>query len=396
VIASRGERLAPLPPTGPIIAPRRIPPWRDVRYLTWTFQAAVVGAIIALILWLRKNLSDNGWDLDYGYLDRQAGFPIADSDFRPTQSVADALKEGLANTGRLVVSGIVLATVLGTLIGIARLSQNFIMRTAAQWYVEVVRNIPLYAVFVLMYSGVALTYLPHPRDPLDWSPIVVANTRGVAIPWYEASNWRFVIVVVVVLIVVVGAFKVATGVRDRTGAAIPTLTTSLGAGAIALVACWLVLDLGFTTPALQGPRPVDGIKMTPPFFAALAALVIYTSSHIAEIVRGSIQAVSKGQSEAANALALSGAQRLRFVVLPQAMRIALPSIGNQYLNLAKNSSLAVVVTFPELTKVTRLATAQGAPTVASTILLLGIYLCISLALSLIVNGLNRKLRIVER
>ncbi len=189
---------------------RRPPPWRDVRYLTWGFQAAIVAAIIAFVLWLRKNLSDNGWDLNFGFLDRQAAFPIADSDFRPTQSVWDALKEGIANTGRLIVSGILLATLFGTLIGIARLSQNFILRTAAQWYVEFVRNVPLVAIFVLMYSSVALTYLPHPRDPLDWSPVLVANTRGVAIPWYEASNSRFAILVAAVLIAFIVAFTVST------------------------------------------------------------------------------------------------------------------------------------------------------------------------------------------
>ena len=215
-------------------------------------------------------------------------------------------------------------------------------------------------------------------------------------PWYEASNVRFLILVAIVAVVFFAAFTILTRIHDRTGAALPTLTLSLAAAAVVLVAAWFILDMGLTTPSLKGPRPVDGIKMTPPFFAALAALVIYTSSHIAEIVRGSIQAVSKGQGEAASALALNGVQRLRFVVLPQAMRIALPAIGNQYLNLAKNSSLAVVVTFPEITKVTRLAIAQGSPTVSSVVLLLGIYLCISLTLSLVVNVLNRKLRIVER
>jgi general L-amino acid transport system permease protein len=375
---------------------RRPPIWRDVRVLTWALQAAVVAAVIALILWLRKNLSDNDFPLSFDYLDRQAGFPIADSDFRTTQSVSDALKEGVANTGRLIISGVLLATVLGTVIGIARLSQNFIVKTAAQWYVEFVRNIPLVAIFILMFSSVALTMLPNPRDPLDWSPVLVANVRGVAIPWYEASNGRFVILFAVVLVVFFASFTVLTRIHDRTGAALPTLTLSLAIAALVLVGMWFVLDMGLTTPTLMGPRPVDGIKMTPSFFAALGALVIYTSSHIAEIVRGSIQAVSKGQGEAASALALSGVQRLRFVVLPQAMRIALPAMGNQYLNLAKNSSLAAVVAFPEITKVTRLSIAQNSETVSQVILLLGIYLCISLALSLVVNVLNRRLRIVER
>lgn len=374
----------------------RPPPWRDVRYLTWGFQAAVVVAVIGFILWIRDNLDANGYDLNYGYLDKAAGFPIADSQFRQTQPVSDALREGLANTGRLIVAGVLLATVLGTLIGVARLSQNFLLRTAAQWYVEVIRNVPLYGIFILMYSGVALTYLPHPRDPLDWAPVIVANTRGVAIPWYEASNWRFAVLVAVLLGVTVLAFYLVTAAANRTGTPYPALTISLACGVLALVLGWFVLDMGLTTPTLNGPRSVGGIKMTPPFFAALSALVIYTSSHIAEIVRGSIQAVAKGQGEAASALALSGVQRLRFIVLPQAMRIALPSIGNQYLNLAKNSSLAAVVAFPELTKVTQLAIPAGSPAVASLMLLLGIYVCISLTLSLVVNLLNRKLKIVER
>ena len=139
-----------------------------------------------------------------------------------------------------------------------------------------------------------------------------------------------------------------------------------------------------------------GITMTPAYFAALLALVVYTSSHIAEIVRASIQAVPRGQGEAADALAMSGFQRLWYVVLPQAMRIGVPSIGNQYLNLTKNSSLALVISFPELTKVTQLAVASRAPSVPAYTLLLLIYLAISLAISLVVNIVNRRLAIVER
>ena len=136
--------------------------------------------------------------------------------------------------------------------------------------------------------------------------------------------------------------------------------------------------------------------MTPAYFAALLALVAYTSSHIAEIVRASIQAVPRGQGEAADALALSGFQRMWYVVLPQAMRIGTPPVGNQYLNLTKNSSLAAIISFPELTKVTQLAVATRAPAVPSYFLLLLIYLAISLVISLVVNLFNRRLAIVER
>ena len=136
--------------------------------------------------------------------------------------------------------------------------------------------------------------------------------------------------------------------------------------------------------------------MSPEFFAVLLALVVYTSSHIAEIVRGSIQAVDRGQGEAANALALSGFQRMWFIVLPQAMRIAIPPLGNQYLNLTKNSSLGAVISYFEVTKVTRTSIANSAPAVPSFLLLLGLYLMLSLIISLFVNIANRSVAVVER
>lgn len=396
-----------------ISSPSRPPPWRDVRYLAWAFQLAVVGAVIAVVLWIRNNLKQRNFLIQYDYLGGRAGIPITGSDFRGTQPVREAVIEGLANTGRLIVAGVVLATVLGTLIGIGRLSQNLVVRTAAQWYVEVIRNVPLIAIFVIMYSGVALNYLPRPNVSLDWAPVLVANTRGVSATWYEAgrtrfelpgvytfdatANWKFAIILVAVVASVVAVRWWRRRVGERRGgtgqAGIYSVATALVVG----VAMWFAFGFRITTPELDGNRTLGGIEMTLPFFAAMSALVLYTASHIAEIVRGSIQAVAKGQGEAANALALSSSQRLRFVVLPQAMRIALPPIGNQYLNLAKNSSLAAIVTFPELTKITQLLiSASTVPPVASLLLLLGIYLCISLTLSVIVNVVNRRLRIVER
>jgi general L-amino acid transport system permease protein len=391
----------------------RPPPWRDVRYLAWAFQLAVVGAVVVFVLWIRNNLKQRNFRIRYEYLDERSGIPITGSDFRQTQPVGDAIIEGLANTARLVVAGVVLATVLGTLIGIFRLSQNLILRTAAQWYVEVVRNVPLIAIFIIMYSGVALNYLPNPRLSLDWTPIAVANTRGVSTAWYRAdpsryrfgglytfdatANWKFAMMVAAVIAAVMAVRWWRLRVGERRGGTGQAGAFSVIAALIVIVGLWVAFGFRLTTPELDGLRTSGGIEMTIPFFAALSALVLYTASHVAEIVRGSIQAVAKGQGEAADALALSGSQRLRFVVLPQAMRIALPPIGNQYLNLAKNSSLAAVVTFPELTKITQLLiSASTVPPVASLLLLLGIYLCISLVLSIFVNLLNRRLRIVER
>ena len=182
----------------------------------------------------------------------------------------------------------------------------------------------------------------------------------------------------------------------RTGAPPRSGLWALGGAVVVLVLGWMVSGLTVTTPELDGRVMSGGIRVDPSFFAILLALVVYTASHIAEIVRGSIQAVDRGQGEAAQALALSPGQRLRFVVLPQAFRIAVPPLGNQYLNLVKNSTLGAVVSYYELAQVTSIAVGNGAPAVPSYLLTLAIFLVLSLVLSLLVNLVNRRLALVER
>jgi general L-amino acid transport system permease protein len=166
--------------------------------------------------------------------------------------------------------------------------------------------------------------------------------------------------------------------------------------ALVATATWLLGGYQLTVPEIDGRVVSGGIRMSPEYFAILFALVIYTASHIAEIVRGSIQAVDRGQREAAQALALSGAQRLRLVILPQAFRIAVPPLGNQYLNLAKNSTLGAVVSYYELAQVTSISVGNGAPAVPAYVLTLAIFLVLSLVLSALVNIVNRRLALVER
>jgi len=379
---------------------RRPPLWRDVRVLAWAFQLAVVGVVVVVVFWLLDNFRVNSARLniptDLSFLDQPAGFPVPSSDFRQTQPVSDALIEGLQNTLRLVVFGVAAATVLGILLGVARLSRNFLVRNASRAYVEFIRNVPLFILLILMYTAIVLNAFPVPRDSWTIGPIAVLNVRGGSVFWFDGGNWRFVAVAVLVLLTLWLVARWRRRVADRTGRPARTALYALPIGAAVLVVAWVVVGLGGSAPALDGNRVTGGITMTPEYFAAFAALVIYTSSHVAEIVRGSIQAVPKGQGEAADALALSGFQRLWFVVLPQAMRIAVPPIGNQYLNLAKNSSLAAAISFPELTKVTQLTVANRSPAVPAFALLLAIYLVISLILSLIVNLGNRRLAIVER
>ncbi len=371
-----------------------------MRVLAWIFQILVVAVVVAVVWYFVGNYYENAeaqnLNTSLDFLEQPAGFPIPSSDFRQSQAVRDALVEGLLNTLRLSITGIVLATVLGTLIGVARLSQNFVLRSAARVYVEIVRNVPLLAIVVLAYVAIVLNAFPPPNDSWELGPIAVLNVRGASVFWYEGSNGKALIAAGLALITLWAVARWRRHVADTSGRPARSGLWAIPAAAVVLVVTWVVLGLGATAPELDGRRVSGGITMTPAYFAALLALTAYTASHIAEIVRASIQAVAKGQGEAADALALSGFQRLWYVVLPQAMRIGLPPTGNQYINLTKNSSLAAAVSFPELTKVTLLATGTRAPAVPSFVLLLLMYLALSLIISLVVNLFNRRLAIVER
>jgi general L-amino acid transport system permease protein len=371
-----------------------------VRVLQWAFQIVVVGAVVAAVLLLISNVRSNserlGIPTGYDYLDNPAGFPIADSDFNQRQPVSDAIRIGVINTLRVSLIGIVLATVLGTLIGMARLSHNWLLSSAARVYVEVIRNIPLLLIVTFSYAGIALVALPRITEAWEPLGIMVISNRGVAVPWHDASGWGLVAIGAVGL---GAAWLVARWRRrraDRTGELARSGLWGFAAFVVVAAAGWLLVGAGVTVPELAGRGTTGGIRMSPEFFAILFALVVYTASHIAEIVRGSIQAVPRGQAEAANALALSGFQRSWYVVLPQAFRIAVPPLGNQYLNLTKNSTLGSAVSYFELAQVTSISVANGAPAVPSYLLTLLIFLVISLLLSVAVNVVNRRLALVER
>lgn len=355
--------------------------------------AAAVAVIAVLVVNVQRNSDRLNIPTSFDYLDRPAQFPIPDTDFRQTQPVRDAIVVGLWNTVRVSAVGIVLATLLGTLIGVARLSGNWLVRSAARVYVEVIRNIPLYIFVTFAYGSLALVTFPRIEEA--WRPLglAVLSNRGLLVPRLEG---RVALLGVAVLLAVLASVLIARrryAVADRTGAAprwgwyaTPVVAALLGAG-------WLAGGLTVDVPEALDDRVgfTGGLRVSPELFAILFALVLYTSSHIAEIVRGSIQAVQKGQGEAAMALALSPWQRLWYVVLPQAFRVAVPPLGNQYLNLLKNSTLGYTVSFFELARVTSLSVGNGAPAVPSYLLTLTIFLVLSLVVSLLVNLANRRL-----
>jgi general L-amino acid transport system permease protein len=380
----------------------RTPLWRNVRVLRFAFQAVFLLGIAFFLFLLWENLTTNlrvqGIRTDFGYLQQPAGFAIADADFRPSQSIWDAIKVGAMNTIKVSLLGILLATVLGVVIGVARLSTNWLVRRAAAIYVETLRNIPVLVIILFWWLAVLLQ-LPAIRRAVDLDVIVISN-RGLVGPGVEqtASLTGFLILAALGLAAAIAVALWRTRVFDRTGQ--PHRRVLWGGGVLiaVLIAGFFILGrpLGISLPERGELATTGGFRLSPEYAALLIGLALYTASHIAEIVRGSILAVHRGQTEAANAVGLSGFQRLRFVVLPQAFRISVPPIANQYLNLVKNSSLGVAIAFPEVTRITRIAIGQQAPAPQSVLVLMGVYLFFSLVIALVMNLINRRLTLKGR
>lgn len=390
----RPERLALVSNEASATKP---PFWRDVKTLAWMFQLAVLGGFVALMAVLVNNVrvssANLGIPVGFDYLDQPSGFTIPGNDLRQTETVQRAITEGLLNTLRVAIVGIILATIIGILIGIGRLSGNWLVRNITMGYVELFRNIPPLGIVLFAYLAIVLSALPRIEESWELGSLLVVSSRGIVVPWVTGSTTAVVVLALVSGIVSFFVLRWRARVAERVGGPPDGLRWALPAALLVFVAGIIVLGTGTTTPTLDGRQVAGGMTLQPEYFALLVALVLYTASHIAEIVRGSIQAVPKGQVEASMAMALSGWQRMQRIILPQALRIALPSIGNQYLNLMKNSSLGFAISYFELTKVASTAIGNGRPAVPVYIVVMAIYLVISLTISSGVNFVNRRLAI---
>ena len=378
----------------------RVPLWRNVNVLKWVAQVVVVGFAVAIVIWLYGNYTENASrqniPTNFDFLDNPAAFQITGNSLSQSAPVRDALVEGLLNTLRVAVVGILAATVLGTIIGIARLSTNWIVRQLATVYVEAVRNIPLALFLTASFLVVVLGVFPQITDAWDVAGLAIISNRGVAVAWYEGSGFGLLLILAVGALVWFAVAKWRGRVADRTGALPRSGLWGLAAFALVVALGWIGFGYATTLPSVEGRATTGGIRIDPSFFALFLALTIYTSSHIAEIVRGSIQAVPRGQGEAADAVALSGFQRMWYVILPQALRIGIPPIGNQYLNLIKNSSLGAAIGYYDLTLVAQTTVGNGSPAVPVFVLVMVVYIMISLVVSALVNVANRRMTLVER
>jgi general L-amino acid transport system permease protein len=377
---------------------------KKVRDLFW--QALVLGLTLGLLVFFilnaSRNMRDAGIASGFDFLWRSAGIeiPFVLTSYTPQSDNLALLWVGVVNTLLITLISAAAATVLGFFIGIARLSHNWLLSSLAGAYVEAVRNIPLLFFVLFWYFGV-IAALPGPRNSIPFFSVAFLNNRGLTIPLPNdaAPFGRAALAILVALIVQIAFAWWAARRRDRTGKRAPVWTLGIVLLVFLPAAMLTVatLSTGWDIPALRGFNYRGGFVLVPEFVALFVALTTYTAAFIAEIVRGGILAVPKGQLEAAAAVGLRSGYILRLVVIPQALRVMIPPITSQYLNVLKNSSFGAAIAYPELVSVFMGSalnnTGQAIEIIAIT---LSIYLALGLAVSAFMNWYNARIALVVR
>ncbi len=386
--------------------PAKPPVWNDPVYRALFFQALVLIGVIALGYILVSNTLHNlerqGIASGFRFLNTTAGFSILMTliDYSEEDTYFVAFVVSLLNTLLVAFVGIIFATVLGFIIGVARLSSNWLISKMAMVYIETLRNIPLLLQIFFWYMGVVRN-LPSPRDSMEMFDSFFLNNRGLYSPAPVFED-GFMMIPLALLLAVVVVFFVARWAHKRqeaTGQQFHTVYVSLGilVGLPLLAAILTGFPMTWEYPELKGFNFKGGLTLIPEFVSLVLALALYTASFIAEIVRAGIMAVSHGQTEASYALGLKPGPTLRLVIIPQALRVIIPPLTSQFLNLTKNSSLAAAIAYPDLVLVfagtVLMQTGQAVEVIAIT---MAVYLTISLLISAFMNWYNKKMALVER
>jgi len=383
----------------------KVAPWNDPVVRGWVFQIVIVGLVGLLAWFLVTNTLDNlarqKIASGYGYLSREAGFEIGDSmiPYSPASTYARAILVGMLNTLKVAVLGIVLATILGTLIGIGRLSPNWLLSKICEWYVEAFRNVPLLLWLFLFYKIISEAF-PGPRQAISLLGSLFLSNRGLYFPVPLADpihHWM----AIGLLVGIVAAFVVKRWAKRRqeaTGLPFPTIRAAIALVIGVPLVIWLLggAPHQMSWPELKGFNFQGGTVIQPEFTALLVGLVIYTSAFIAEIVRSGILAINKGQSEAAAAIGLSRAQSMRLVLLPQALRVIVPPMTSQYLNITKNSSLAIAIGYPDLVAAVNVTINQTGQAIENILIIMAAFLTVSLGISAFMNWYNKRIALRER
>ena len=389
-----------------IVAPKQKLSLSDPKVRAWLFQIITVVAVVSLGWFMfdntQTNLQHRGITSGFSFLERSAGFGIAQHliDYTEADSYARVFVIGLLNTLLVSVIGIFLATILGFIIGVARLSQNWMINKLATVYVEVFRNIPPLLQILFWYTAVFLT-LPGPRQAHGYLDMFFVSSRGLNMPKAIPAEgaWAFLISIVIAILAVVAMVRWANKRFEATGE--PFHKFWAGLGLLLVIPGLSMLIFGspvhWELPQLKGFNFTGGWVLIPELISLTLALTIYTAAFIAEIVRSGIKSVSHGQTEAARSLGLRPGPTLRKVIIPQALRVIIPPLTSQFLNLAKNSSLAAAIGYPEMVSLfagTVLnQTGQAIEVIAIT---MSVYLAISISISMLMYWYNKRIALIER
>ncbi|QFY59996.1 amino acid ABC transporter permease [Rhizobium grahamii] len=377
----------------------------DPKYRGIFFQILTLVILVGVVWWIAHNTAQNlarsNTASGFAFLRGRAGFEIGQSliGYSSDSTYGRALIVGILNTLLVAITGIITATIIGFVVGIGRLSHNWLIAKLCTVYVEVFRNIPPLLVIFFWYSGV-LAVLPQPKESLHLPLNMFLNNRGLAFPKpiFESGMW---VVGAALLIGLVASFVTARWAHRRqaaTGQQFHTIWASLALIVGLPVLAFLLsgVPLTFDVPVAGKFNLTGGSVVGPEFMSLFLALSFYTASFIAEIVRGGIRGVPKGQSEAAGALGLHPSGITRLVVVPQALRIIIPPLTSQYLNLTKNSSLAIAIGFSDLVAVGGTILNQTGQAIEVVLIWAIVYLTLSILTSIFMNWFNAKMALVER
>ncbi|MEQ9638796.1 MAG: amino acid ABC transporter permease [Alphaproteobacteria bacterium] len=378
----------------------------DARLRAIFYQIATAAIFVGVVFWLTNNTIDNlnerGIATGFKFLGQPTGFglPFYLIPYSETSTYGTAFVVSVLNTLFISFIGIVLATIIGFLFGVMRLSRNWLISKIATVYLETVRNVPLLLQILFWYFGVLQT-LPQVRNSVNMADTVFLNIRGLYMPKPHFET-AFLVPVILFIGAIVATWVLARWAKRRqadTGEQFPIWRTGIGLILGLPIVGFLVTGMPVTLeyPALKGFNFQGGLVLVPEFMALLAALTLYTAAFIGEIVRAGIQSVSHGQTEAAFALGLRPSVTMRLVIIPQALRVIVPPLTSQYLNLTKNSSLAAAIGYPELVAVfAGTVLNQTGQAVECILMTMAVYFTISLCISIFMNWYNKRIALVER
>ena len=380
--------------------------WRNEKSREIIVQIFVLFCIGWILSWLIANVDANfkalGKDISFEFLFIPAGYDINQYliDYNNRDSHLRAGIVGLLNTGLVAVFGIILATVLGVFLGIIRLSKNWLASKLAYWYIEFSRNVPI-LLHILLWHGIIINTLPHPKKALNLGDLTFLSNRGFYIPKPLTENGIELVYLFLVIAIIFAVlfFKYARRKQDLTGVQYPVFWINLSVIILLPTVAFFIsgMPISLEIPALRGFNFRGGMHMSPELAALTFALGIYTAAFIAEIVRAGIMAVDKGQREAAESIGLKPSKVMNLVILPQARRVIIPPLTSQYLNLTKNSSLAIAIGYMDLVATLGgISLNQTGREMETMVIVMLIYLSVSLSISAFMNWYNNKAKLVGR